>query len=238
VRQVTRQIKRHFGASATQVAIRSQRPWYWQPIIGLGLILFGYLLAYWYLAGGEFTSLHQSVQLVREENLRLQARVVHGERQLQVERVAQENLAKELARLQDEDMRLKEDVAFYQNILKENTATGASEVKMHSFKVSKGAKQGQYDYHILILQSGRHDKIVEGNIKLVLTGIQDGKSVTIPLELDQPSTQALKINFKYYQRVDGTFSISNGFAGQAIEASFIEIGANRPKITQKVDFPG
>lgn len=200
-----------------------------------GLVLFGYLLAYWQTAGGEFGKLNRSLDSILEENRGLQARLVQGERQLQVERAAQDNLSKELAKLQDEDMRLKEDVAFYKNILTENA--GTSQVKLHSFELVKGQQPNQYEYHILMVQSGRHDKTIQGNIRLMLSGIQSGKPVSLPVTLDSTAAQAMKINFKYYQRIDGRFMVPDGMLAQAAEASFIEIGGNQPKISKRVDLP-
>lgn len=215
--------------------MRSQRPWYWRLLIAVVLVFLGYLLAYWQAAGGEFGKLNKSLGSLLEENRALQSRLVHGERQLQVERAAQDNLSKELAKLQDEDMRLKEDVAFYKSILTDNV--GAAQVKLHSFKLTKGQQPGQYEYHILMVQSGRHDRTIQGNIKLMLSGIQSGKQVSLPVSLDQATAQAMKVNFKYYQRIDGSFMVPNGMLAQAVEASFIEIGGNQPKISVRTDLP-
>lgn len=235
MRPVSRRLKRHFGATAKQVSVRSRRPWYWKLLTAAVLFLFGYLLAYWQTAGGEFGKLNKSLENILEENRAMQARLVHGERQLQVERAAQANLSKELAKLQDEDMRLKQDVAFYKNILTENV--GTSQVKLHSFELTKGQQPNQYEYHLLIVQSGRHDKTIQGNIKLMLSGIQSGKPVSLPVTLDSTAAQAMKINFKYYQRIDGMFLVPAGMLAQAVEASFIEIGGNRPKISLRADLP-
>lgn len=232
--RVRRRLKRHFGVSAKHVLVRSQRPWYWRPLVMGLLILSGYMIGYWQFAGGEFGSLLSNLERMARENQSMQAKIVQGERQLQVERAAQNTLAKELAGLQDEDMRLKEDVAFYRSILNENP--GASELKFHSFKLSKGALDNQYDYHILLVQSGRHDKIVQGNLKLTLGAMQAGKPVTLPLD-DGTSARAIQINFKYYQRIDGSFIVPSNTTGHAVEASFIATGANQPKISQRVDLP-
>jgi hypothetical protein len=235
MKRVTRGLKRHFGVSAKHVLVRSQRPWYWRPLVMGLLILSGYLIGYWQFAGGEFGSLISNLERMARENQSMQAKIVQGERQLQVERAAQNTLAKELAGLQDEDMHLKEDVAFYRSILNENP--GASELKFHSFKLSKGAQENQYDYHILLVQSGRHDKIVQGNLKLILGAMQAGKPVTLPLDEGTSSARAIQINFKYYQRIDGSFIVPSNTNGRVVEASFIATGANQPKISQRVDLP-
>lgn len=234
MKALSRRLKRYFGVTAQHVAVRSQHPWYWQLVIFAALISVGYLLCYWQLFAGNSADIRGELQHLRQENSALRGKIVYSERQLQVERAAQNTLAKELTGLQDDDMRLKEELAFYKSVLAENSGTGV--LKLHSFKLSKGAQPNQYDYHILLLQSGRHDKTVQGGLKLLLEATQSGKPVTLPV-VSAAGPQALKVNFKYYQRLDGSFIVPDDAVGHAIEASFIENGANQPKISQKVDLP-
>ena len=51
------------------------------------------------------------------ENQTLNTKVIQVERQLQIEKAAQTNLAKELDTVQDENMHLKEDLLFYKNMV-------------------------------------------------------------------------------------------------------------------------
>lgn len=122
MKQVSRRIKRHFGTTAKRVAVRSQRPWYWQWLSVCLLLACGYLVGYWQFTAGDYGNLRNNVERLIRDNQSLQARMVYSERQLQVEQATQSNLAKELARLQDEDMKLKEDLAFYKNMLNEKTS--------------------------------------------------------------------------------------------------------------------
>jgi cell division protein FtsB len=119
MKPVSRRLKRHFGSTAKKVTVRSQRPWYWSWLFSALLVLAGYLAGYWQFAVGDYRNLRGSVERLTSENQALQARVVYSERQLQVQQATQSNLSKELTQLQDEDMKLKEDLAFYKNVLGE-----------------------------------------------------------------------------------------------------------------------
>lgn len=229
-----RRVKHHFGPTARQVAVRPQLPWYWSAFWVIALVLLGYLAGYGQFAAGDLNSLSDKVEMLTQENQSLQAKIVHNERQLQVERAAQDNLAKELAALQEEDMRIKEDIEFYKSILK--VTPGAGELKLHSFKLTKGTAPNQYTYNILLMQSGKHDKLVQGHLNLILGGTRAGEPVTVPVD-GAPATQGIKINFKYYQRVEGSFTIPEDITGQTLEASFVATGATRPYITKKMDLP-
>jgi len=123
MKRVTRRLRRHFGSTAKRVAVRSQRPWYWSWLSAGLLVLAGYVIGYWQFTGGDY-NLRSSVERLTRENQSLQAKMVYNERQLQVEQATQSNLSKELEKLQDEDMKLKEDLAFYKNMLGERVKRG------------------------------------------------------------------------------------------------------------------
>ncbi len=227
--------------AARQVAVRAPRVWYWQLGMALVYMLVGYLFAYWHLTGGDFGSLTNSIMRMTRDNQQLQTRSVQTERQLQVAQAAQANLAKALSDMQDESLQLKEDVEFYKNILSEQDNN--SGIKVYSFKIVKGAQPRQYDYHILLVQSGRHDKLVQGTLKLELLATQGDQPVRLPLSNGDKLSPAVDVNFKYYQRVDGSFSVPKDADAHAVELSFNALGnavkpATKATLSQKIDIPG
>lgn len=123
MRPVSRRFKRHFGTTARKVTVRSQRPWYWQWLTVASLLLLGYLVAYWQFTGGKRVNLQELATRLTKENQFYQSKLIYNERQLQVEQATQANLNKVLASVQDENIKLKEELAFYKNML--NDKTGA-----------------------------------------------------------------------------------------------------------------
>lgn len=232
MRAIIRNFKRHYGATARYVAVRSKRPWYWRLLVAGLLLLLGYALAYWQWIGGGFGT--ENMHTLRQQNQALRGNIVHMQRQLQIERAALVNLTKEINGLQDESMRLKEDVTFYKNILNDNAQAG--ELKFYSFRLSKSVQPDRYDYYILLAQSGRNTTIVQGQMRLTLNTAQGGKTALRVQEANQETT-AIKINFKYYQRLEGSFVVPQAAPETMVEASFTEAGASRPKISQKVELP-
>lgn len=116
MKPVGRKIRRHFGLTAKQVAVRSRRPWYFQWLVTLAFVLAGYSIAYWqFAAGGE--NIGAKLKQITSDNQGLQTKLIQTERQLQIEQAAQSNLVKELNFVQDENMHLKEDLLFYKNML-------------------------------------------------------------------------------------------------------------------------
>ncbi|MCB5191047.1 hypothetical protein LG198_09940 [Methylobacillus arboreus] len=230
MRRLSRRFKRHFNKPTKRVAIKSHRAWYWQVLAALILVSMGYALAYWHFTvGGKLSPPFVSKPELTDQELL--AKVVFAERQLQVQQAAQENLARELASVQEESIKLKENVAFYQSILEENS--GGDRVRMNQVKLEKGKSPAEYDYHLVLSQQGAHSKSVQGDVKFALHGSnQEGQEFIIPLKVEQA-----KVNFRYYQRLSGSFSLPQDVVVEAIEVSFLESGAKQPNISQKVDLP-
>lgn len=114
---VRRRIRRHFGLTAKQVAVRSQRPWYFQWGITVLFVVSGYLVAYWqFVSGGE--NIHEKLQQATLENQTLHTKVIQIELQLQIEKAAQSNLTKVLNNVQDENIHIKKELILYKNIVK------------------------------------------------------------------------------------------------------------------------
>ena len=115
MKPVRRNIRRHFGLTAKQVAVRSQRPWYFRILLALLCVAVGYAIAYWMLHDSE--NIRGKLVQVTQENKDLQSKLVGAQRELQVELATNNTLAKELASVQDDNIKTKEELFFYKNML-------------------------------------------------------------------------------------------------------------------------
>jgi hypothetical protein len=121
MKPIRRKVRKHFGVTSKQVAVRSHRPWYFQGLLALALVCLGFALAYWVLHDSQRENIRLRLQLVEQENKELQAKLIGAQRELQVELATNNNLAKELATVQDESLKVKEDLVFYKNMLSKKT---------------------------------------------------------------------------------------------------------------------
>ncbi len=64
MKPVRRKIRRHFGLTAKQVAVRSKRPWYFQVLLAVLFVTVGFGSAYWIFQGGENKSIHQKYEQI------------------------------------------------------------------------------------------------------------------------------------------------------------------------------
>jgi hypothetical protein len=235
MKNLTRIFRSRFGAATQHVAVRTELPWYGRGLLVMTLIGLGYGVGYWRYASDSTTQLLDDVQRLEQENQQLRTQSIHVESQQQVTQVAQKDLAKDLTALQEENAQLKEDNGFYKSILEDSSNVGV--VKLHSFKISKSGNPGEYQFRILLIQSGKHDRSVQGRLQLKMTGTQDGKTITQIIAAGTQPKGSFKINFKYYQPIEGSFTVPDRLTVTDIQAKFFQTGFSEAKLTQEVSLP-
>lgn len=115
MRPVDRRVRNHFGLTARRVAVRSQRPWYFQAFVAAMFVIFGFGLAYWLLR--DELDVREQLKLITQQNKELEEKLVGAQRELQVELATNNTLAKELASVQDDNIKVKEELFFYKNMV-------------------------------------------------------------------------------------------------------------------------
>ena len=237
-----KKFRQRFGISAPRMTVQTHVAWYWR-MLGLVVVLScSFALAAWmYDAGRRFAGFdrseaEQELSLLREavgrlsqETAVLRASVNASESKLQIERSAQTQLGKQVKALEDENARLKEDLAFFENLIpsehRDNT------LLINRFRVDPGALPGEFRYRLLLLQGGRRDKPFQGNLQLLVTLQQGGKDAIITLP-EEGAVQAYKISFKYFQRVEGTFRVSADARVKMVQVRIFETGSAQVRATQ------
>ena len=234
--------RRRFGISAPRMTVQTHVAWYWR-MLGLVVVLScSFALATWIYDAGrrfagfdrseaeqELSQLRESVGQLTKEATVLRASVNASESKLQIERTAQTQLGKQVKALEDENARLKEDLAFFENLIpsehRDNT------LLVNRFRVDPGALPGEFRYRMLLLQGGRRDKPFQGNMQLLVTLQQADKDVIITLP-EEGAAQAYKINFKYFQRVEGTFRVAPDAHVKSVRVRIFESGSTQVRATQ------
>lgn len=237
-----RRIKRRFGISAPQVAVRPHIAWYWR---WLGMLLFAVLatvLAWWgYDAGRKYAGFdkseaEQELSRIKElasrlqtENGDLRAQAAGAERQLQIERAAHGELAQQLGALGEENTRLKEDLAFFRSLMAPGGKAGS--LAVYRFRVERDKQPGEYRFGLLLVQTGTRTKDFQGQLQLWVNVIEKGKK-TMTNVRDEKNPKATILNFKYYQRIEGGFKLPPDIVVESLQIRVFENGAPEAKITQ------
>ena len=215
--------------------------WYWR---WLGMVLVGAatlaLAAWMYDAGRRFAGfdsseaeqeldrLRASVANLREETTRLRPVVDASGSRMKIEQTAQAQLAKQVKTLETENARLKEDLAFFENLL-----PSQEKLTIHRFTVEPEVLPGEYRYRLMMLQGGRRDRPFSGKLQLVISVQQGGRDAMIVLpEAGDAESSAYKLNFKHFLRVEGTFRVSSQAKVRNVQVRVLEDGSNQARAIQ------
>jgi hypothetical protein len=246
-RNISRQIKRKFGISAPRLAVRPHVPWYlrWATVLPF-VLLAGWLVWWAYGSGLEFagfhrgqtetelTQLREQVAALKIENARLSSQAASFERQAQIEHAANQETGKQLKGLNEENARIQEDLAFFQNL----TLSGKhdTELSIHRLKVEHDTLPGEYRYRMLLVQSGaQRAKEFQGSLQLLVnTQLNGKKTVMVFPQENAAEDAAFHLNFKYYQRVEHSFQLPPDASVDSIQVRIFERGTSEPKIQQNV----
>jgi len=240
--KLLKRIRQRFGIAARRMTVTTHVAWHWRMLGIVAVLSCSLALAAWIYDAGrrfagfdrsavdqELTQLRESVGKLTAETASLRANVNASESKLQIERAAQAQLGRQVKVLEDENARLKEDLAFFENLIpgehRDNT------LLINRFRAERGALPGEFHYRLLLLQGGRRDKPFQGNLQLLVTLQQDGKDAIITLP-EEREDQAYKISFKYFQRIEGTFRVAPGARVKMVQVRIFESGSAQVRATQ------
>lgn len=241
-------LRQRFGIAAPRVAIRSHVPWYWR-WIGIAVLLgVSAAAAAWiYDAGRRFAGFDRSevqeelgrvkgqLQETQAELERVRAIANAADSRVSIERTAQHNLSQQIRALEQENARLKEDLATFESMLSSEARAGQG-LSIYRFKVEPDLLPGEYRYRLLLITpSSRRDREFHGRLELVVNLNEGGRSAMMSFpEPADAGAAAFKLGFKYFQRVEGTFRVSPKAKVESVQVRVYEAGAAQPRATHSV----
>ena len=234
---ILRRLRGRFGISAPRVAVRTHLPWYWRALSVILLSGASLALAGWiYDAGRQFAGFdrgasEQEIAAMRERIVRLEVELEStrkvansSESRLRIESTSQERLAKQISTLEEENSRLKADLATFESLA--GAQTGNSGLAISRLQILP-AGGGQYRYSLLLAQTGdKKDKEFNGMIQLVAI-VQRGKEAAMmqfPAAADDAAANQFRVSFRHFRRVEGTFKVPGEVRIQRVEARLVQGG--------------
>ncbi|MGH8620101.1 MAG: DUF6776 family protein [Burkholderiales bacterium] len=243
-----RRLKRLFGIDAPRMSVRAAVPWYWRVLMGVMLAVLIIVLArYTYNFGRRFagfdhvesdaevTRLTDQFERQRAELETLRGQVAAGERQLQMERATFEDVKKQVKALSGENATLKDDLAFFQTLMPSGGKEGG--VTVNRFEVVQDGQSGEYRYQVLIMQTGTRAKDFQGRLQFIVNVQQDSKraTMTLPAEGEAADQKSFRLNFRFYQRVEGSFRVEPGATVKSMQLRVFENGVAEPRLTHNAN---
>jgi hypothetical protein len=246
LRTVGRRLRQTFGISAPRMAVRTRLSWRWRLPALFGAIALIAGMWWWGFDLGQFLGgfdrravAHKQARLeadttaVTEENARLRARLAELESDLNFARGAQTTLSRHALDLQSENTLMKEELAFLHTLFSDAGKPGTFTIQRLS---AEKDRDNSYRFSMLVVRGGNPNDEFSGVLSLTASVAAGGHNATLTLPDDQPDTAAaLKLKFKYYQRVEGSFRVPPGGQLRGLQARVLEPGQATPRATRSLN---
>ena len=251
--KLLRLLKRKFSNSAPVLAVRPHVPWYVRWTLALPIILAACGLVWWaYDSGLEFAGffraqaeqeiaeLNTQITTLKSENAQLASQVASYERQAQIERAINQEIIQQLQGVNEENLRLKEDLTLFQNLTVADTREG--DLAIQQFLIERDILPGEYRYRLLLVQGGQQRvKPFIGHMQLLANVVRNGVRSVVVFPRESPAAEnagpdvTYQLNFKYYLRIQRSFQLPEDALVESIEVRIFERGSSEPRIKQSVN---
>jgi uncharacterized membrane protein len=175
----------------------------------------------------ERRELNRSLRQANSENERLRDELTYLRRSQEIDGQTCENVKASLDVLQAEVLDLREQVAFYRGIVSPEMARAG--VRVYSLKVHPAEGLQNYRFEVVLIQSMRHERQVDGELRVTVEGLRGGKTAAVPATADgSASARNLLFSFRYFQEFNGAFTLPAGFSPRQIRVQLIPEGVTQP----------
>jgi hypothetical protein len=134
--------------------------------------------------------------------------------------------------LGDENIRLQEDLNFFQNLTAANSKEG--ELVIHRLSVEHDKIPGEYRVRMLLVQGGQRVKEFTGGYQLIATLVKSGGKSARVFPSEESGHEQFSLNFKYYQRLDQIVRVAADMQLNSIEVRLFDQGAHEPRVRQSI----
>jgi hypothetical protein len=246
IRSLGRRLRQTFGISAKRMAVRTHLSWRWRvpALVALVTVIAG--MWWWGFDFGQFLGgfnrsavaerqekLEADMSTTKDENAQLRSKAAALESDLNVTRGALATLSKQALDLQSENTQMKEELAFLRTLFSESGKPGTVSIQRLA---AEREREDVYRYSMLVVRGGKPTEDFTGQLTLLANVVVGGHTSTLTLPDDQPDTaSALQLQFKYYQRIEGTFRVPPGGQLKSLQARVLEPGQPAPKATRSLN---
>lgn len=229
MRGLIRKIRSRIGIRSSRMSIQSHVPWYVR--MGGTAVMMGLAAAIaWWLVDNSYRitgfNREDAEKLIRQltdDNSKLQtdlasfrSNLTERDRQVQIEKAAQAELARSVAQLQEENASLKEDLGFLRNIMSSGSVPEG--LTIQNLKAEPDVAPGAYRYRLLLVQGGQRKQDFKGRLQVVARVAQEGTNSVISFPEDsQVRTAGTEVEFRYYHKLEGRFTIPEGALLKSIQ---------------------
>ncbi len=169
-------------------------------------------------AAQEQQKLHEEIRQRATENQELHESLAHAQRSVQMNETAFQELDRSLKASAQEIVKLREELNFYRNIISPVDKKGGLRIQNLYIEPTTGAAN-QYRYKLVLIQALKHEQTINGSASFEISGVQGGQDSTI--SIPGAGDRTIKVNFKYFQDIEGQFELPKNFKPRRIKVNVI-----------------
>lgn len=172
---------------------------------------------------------------LRSDMANMQSKNTALERNNHIEKDANKQVEETIVKLQDDILKLNEEVTFYRSIVSPKEAKHRLFVQELRF-VRKSAND--YKYKVMVTQKGNNSRVVRGIVRITFDGLKDGKVTSLKMKdtVSSIENKKFKLGFKYFQVIEGIAKIPEGFIPSTLRIQVVPNGSRLANIDNVVDW--
>lgn len=166
----------------------------------------------------------------------LRERLAVAEQSRNIDEHAYEELRRSLGVLNDEILRLRGELAFYQGIV--SPADARRGLRVHNLRVEPNASEHSWRFRLVLIQAMQHDRQASGVARLTVAGTRDGLPHRVALaEVGEFEPDGIAYDFRYFQEFDGDILLPEGFEPARVEVELVPRNERDAKVERVFDWP-
>jgi hypothetical protein len=247
-----RRVRQHFGISAPRMAVRTALSWPWRALAVVALLVVIGGMWWWgfdfgQIFGGfnrreveaKLAAIETEAVQLRAEVAELRVKSTALDSELGIAKGAEATLGKQVRELQSENSQLKEELVFLQKLVADSSRQAGLSIQRLAVERER---DDEFHYTLLVVRGGSPNDEFDGHVALQVALQGGGNPAARPTVLTIPDEQpagaaALKVRFKYYQKVEGTFRVPPGAQIRSVTARLYEAGQSTPRATRTLSNP-
>ena len=147
---------------------------------------------------------------LKEERDELRRQLKMVQQEAEMDQLALRSIKEQIKQFQNERLEMEEELAFLRGIVSDGN--NKSGLRVQKIKLEPGLETGQFNYQFSVSQVMSSDSPAKGRINISLEGLQDGQAAVLGLkELTKEKLRSHKMQFRFFQNVEGTLKLPAGF---------------------------
>ena len=173
----------------------------------------------------QIAALEESLANVTQENNRLIKSLNILGVELEVERLASQQMQGSLTQNLQKQAEIRRELSFYQKVMAPETQEQG--VVVDSLDIEATKSPGYFRFALVMMQKNKRKDLVQGQAQVVIYGSQDGVPAQLVLtDLMDSEEKALGFRFRYFEVLEGLFKLPEGFIPQRLE---VDCNLTKPK---------